>query len=449
MQEEEGLEELSEQYESGSRDELLDSLLTVHPAMAARFMEDVPVNEIWALLKDLDNRHAAEIFECLDDELKNELVAVVDSRTLARLLVELAADDRTDLVQDMDEEKRHEVLPLLARAERENIRRLASYEEETAGALMTTDYAALPENISVGEALDRLRLEAPDKETIYYVYVIDENRVLTGLVSLKNLILSHPKTRTVGDIAQRDVVSVKVDQDQEEVAHTLSEYDFLAIPVVNDDNVLVGIVTFDDAMDVIEDEAEEDLFQMASVSPEEGINTPLLTSVSLRWRWLVINLGTAVLASISVAFFESAIAQITALAVMMPIIAGMGGNAGTQTMAVMVRGLALEELKLRESWQVILKEIGVGLVNGAITGGLIAVIAIMWYGNPYLGVIMFLAMVGNLAIAGLFGVAFPVILKWLGADPALASTIFITTATDIGGFVIFLGLATIFIQYLQ
>ncbi len=440
--------DLSVLYASQDRPAVQEALQSVHPATAAEFLGDLPPPEVWALIGELEPRRAAELFAALDDDFQAALVKHEAAEKVAEIVAELAPDDRADLVQAMDEEVRYAVLPLLARAERENIRRLASYEAETAGALMTTDYAALPEGISVLDALDRLRLEAPDKETIYYVYLLDADRRLTGLVSLKDLILARPKTRTVSEIAHRDVVAVRVDQDQEEVARTLSDYDFLAIPVVDGEGRLVGIVTFDDAMDVIEDEAEEDLYQMASVSTEERVDTPLLTSVRLRWVWLVINLGTAILAALTVGLFEDTIARFTALAVMMPIIAGMGGNAGTQTMAVVVRGLALGDLSFAKSWRFLLKEVGVGLANGTINGVLIAAIALLWYGNAWLGLIMLMAMIGNLVIAGICGAAFPLLLKACGKDPALASTIFITTATDVGGFLVFLGLASVFLSHL-
>lgn len=363
-------------YASGDRAAREEALAGVHPATAAAFLSELAASEVWGLLKAMEPEQAAEVFAVLEDQLQVQLTREASAEELVPLLAELAPDDRADLVQAMDEDVLDEVLPLLARAERENIRRLASYEEETAGALMTTDYATLPESISVQDALEKLRREAPDKETIYYVYVVDQERRLRGLVSLKDLIITRPKGRTVGEIAHRDVVSVRVDQDQEEVARVLSDYDFLAIPVVDDEQRLVGIVTFDDAMDVMEEEAEEDLYHMASVSTEERIDTPLLGSVRLRWGWLVINLGTAVLAAMTVGLFESTIARFTALAVLMPIIAGMGGNAGTQTMAVVVRALALGRLTFAESRKVMLKEIGVGLINGTITGALMAGLAL-------------------------------------------------------------------------
>jgi len=440
--------DLSFLYASGDKAALRKALESVHPATAAEFLSELPAPDIWRLLDELDTKRAGEVIGALDEDLQVQLAAQESPEKVAAIVAELPPDDRADLVLAMDEEVRYAVLPLIARAERENIRRLASYEAETAGALMTTDYAALPESISVQDALERLRLEAPDRETIYYVYLLDAERRLTGLVSLKDLIVARPRTLAVGEIAHRDVVTVRVDQDQEEVARTLSDYDFLAIPVVDAEQRLVGIVTFDDAMDIIEEEAEEDIFQMASVSTEESIDTPLLASVRLRWMWLVINLGTAILAALTVALFEDTIAQFTALAVMMPIIAGMGGNAGTQTMAVVVRGLALGKLRFANSWRLLLKEIGVGLANGMITGVLMGVIAVLWYGNPWLGLIMLLAMIGNLVIAGLFGALFPVLLKASGKDPALASTIFITTATDVGGFLLFLGLSTAFLRCL-
>jgi len=421
---------------------------TIHPATVAEFLGHLAPADVWRILRSLDPEPAAEVFSNLDDDLQADLATSQPPDEVARLLAEMAPDDRADLVNKMEDDARHKVLPLLAQAERENIRRLTGYKEGTAGALMTTDYAALPENITAAQALERLRLEAPDKETIYYIYLVDAERHLTGFFSLKDLIVASPPTKMVSEIAHRDVVSVHVDDDQEDVARRLAEYDFLAVPVVDSEQRLVGIITFDDAMDVLEEEAEEDLYHMAAVSTAEDVSTPVLASVRLRWLWLVINLGTAILAAWTVSLFESTIAKFVALAAMMPIIAGMGGNAGTQTMAVIVRALALGEVSFRDSRRVILKEICVGFANGAINGILMAAIAVLWYGNLWLGLIMFLAMIANLMLAGFFGAVFPLGLKALRCDPALASTIFITTATDVGGFFVFLGLATLFLRHL-
>jgi len=433
---------------SGDMAGLKNACETIHPATVAEFLSTLSLSESWRILSSLDPKLGAEIFSHLDEGRQAELATSQSPEEVANLLAEMAPDDRADLVQELDNEVRDEILPLLARAERENIRRLTAYRDQTAGAIMTTDYASLPEDITVAQALERLRHEAPDKETIYYIYVVNGQRRLTGFLTLKDLILARPPTKKVGELVHHDVISVHVDEDQEDVARLLADYDFLAVPVVDSEQRLVGIVTFDDVIDVIEEEAEEDLYRMATASTEERVTTPALTSVRLRWWWLAINLGTAIVAALTVSLFEGTIARFVLLAAMMPIIAGMGGNAGTQTMAVVVRGLALGELTFRNARKVLLKELAVGFANGAICGAIMAGIAVLWLGNLWLGLIMFLAMIANLMIAGFFGAAFPLALKALRCDPALASTIFITTATDVGGFFVFLGLATIFLKYL-
>jgi len=435
-------------FRSGDLAGLKELCEVTHPATVADFLSALQPPQARQILSSLEPGRAAQVFSNLDASAQRELLASQSPAQVARLLAEMAPDDRADLVRQMAEDVKGEVLRLLARSERENIRRLASYREGTAGALMTTDYASVPEDVTVAQALERLRYEAPDKETIYYIYVVNKEQRLTGIVSLKDLILAAPVTRRVADIAHRDVVSVQVDDDQEEVARLLADYDFIAIPVVDHEQRLLGIVTFDDVINVIEREAEEDLYHMASVSAEESVSTPPLRSVRLRVGWLVVNLGTAIFAALTVSLFESTIASYVALAVMMPIVAGMGGNAGTQTMAVVVRGLALGEVSLRNCWKVILKEVAVGFANGAINGLIMAAIVLLWYGNAWLGLIMFLAMIANLIIAGLFGAAFPLTLRALKFDPALASSIFITTATDVGGFFVFLGLATLLLKHL-
>lgn len=440
--------ELHQLLERNETESLKQAFENLHQATVAEFLGTVPPERVWPLLMRVEVKRRAEIFRDLNLELQVKLVSTQAPPEVAELLGEMAPDDRADLIQKLDDDVRQEILPLLARAERENIRRLTSYAEDTAGAIMTTDYVALPEDITVGQAWEELRIQAPDKETIYSIYVVDRQRHLTGFLTLKDLILARPATRRLGEVAQGEVVSVRAEDDQEGVARKLSDYDFVAIPVVDSENCLVGIVTFDDVIDVVDEEAGEDLYHMASVSTDEKVSTPFFTSVRLRWWWLLINLGTSILAALTVSLFAGTIARYVALAVMMPIVAGMGGNAGTQTMAVVVRGLALGELTLRNSWAVILKEVGVGLVNGMINGLVMAGIAYAWYRNFWLSLIMFLAMIANLMIAGLFGAALPVVLKLLRFDPALASSIFITTATDVGGFTIFLGLAALLSRFL-
>jgi magnesium transporter len=323
---------------------------------------------------------------------------------------------------------------------------LLEYEERTAGRLMNPNVFALSEDLTAGEAITALQTSR-DVEMVFYVYVVDERRHLVGVTSLRRLLLVPPDT-PLKRIMTTDVISARVDTDQEEVARQVASYNLLAIPVVDAENKLAGSITVDDVIDVIKDEATEDVYRLAGVSRDERVFTPATESLRKRFPWLLVNLGTAFLAAAVVGQFQDEIKRYTPLAVFMPIVAGMGGNAATQTLAVIVRGLALGELTWSNSRKALLKEILVALGNGAANGLVGAiVVAIMGYG-PWLGLVLAAAMVINLFVAGMAGTLIPLGLKALKIDPALASTVFITTFTDVFGFLSFLGLGTVFVRYM-
>jgi magnesium transporter len=312
---------------------------------------------------------------------------------------------------------------------------------------MTTDYALLRFDNTVSAGLEQLRLQAPKKETIYYIYVVDKALRLIGFVSLRELIMA-PRYKLVQEVMNKNVISVGVQEDIEEVAKKMQRYDFLAIPVISEERRLVGIITFDDIYDVIQEETAEDMYLLANLDVDESLNSPISRSVKLRAPWLLVNLGTALFVAYTVDLFSEAISQFVALAALMPIVGMLGGNAGNQSLTVVVRSLALGEVPLLDNWKALAKEVGVGLVNGVLIGGAMALIAWSWYDNLWLGFIIWLAMSINLVVAGFFGSLIPVVLRKLKLDPALGSSILVTTATDVGGFFIFLGLATLFLHQL-
>jgi magnesium transporter len=322
------------------------------------------------------------------------------------------------------------------------------YPPDTAGGIMTAPPPSLRRFWTVAESLQFVKKHYVEEEDFFYLYVLDRHGRLIGLVSLKALILAEPE-QTIEEIMDRKVISVRVDADQEEVAQLLQRYDLVSLPVVDDEERLVGVVTIDDVVDVIEEEATEDIYKLAQLSPDSEIYSPIPESVRNRFPWLVVNLGTAFLASSVVSLFESTIAQAAVLAAFMPIVAGQGGNAGTQTMTIIVRSLALKEIEPRDTFWAIWHEARVGILNGIALGILVALAAWLWKGNPYLGLVIGLAMVGNLLIAALAGVVVPMVLRLCRVDPALASSIFVTTFTDVGGFFLFLGLATYLLRYLR
>jgi magnesium transporter len=338
------------------------------------------------------------------------------------------------------------VLDLMRPKESGVVENLLEYEEQTAGRIMNPHVFALDEDMTVGEAITELQSNR-DVEMVFYLYVVDVRRHLVGVVSLRRLLLVSPET-PLKRIMTADLNSARVDMDQEEVARQVAAYNLLAIPVVDEENKLVGIITVDDVIDVIKDEATEDIYRLAGVAGDERPFTPASESIRKRLPWLGINLATAFMATSVVALFEGTIDRITALALFMPVVAGMGGNAATQTLTVVVRGIALGELSWANSRKALLKEMTVGIGNGVALGVVAALVAWAWRGSPVLGAVLGAAMIINMFVAAAAGTLVPLGLRAADIDPALASSIFITTMTDIVGFFAFLGLATVFAQYL-
>jgi magnesium transporter len=359
----------------------------------------------------------------------------------------MPADDITDILGNVSISKRKQLLTRMKKGEANVLMNLLGIEPETAGGLMTTEYILLSKDLTTKQALNMIKNIVPKTEVFNIIYVMDEQKKLVGTVYLRD-ILTAPDDMALEQIMDTNIITVTPDMDQEEVAYQVAKYDLTAIPVVNKNNLLMGIITVDDIIDVIEEENTEDMLRMVGVDEEERIDSPLFKSVKRRLPWLFINLGTAFLAAFTVGLFEDVIAQVAVLAAAMPIVAGMGGNAGTQTLSVVIRGIALGEIDFNQNWKLVFKESLLGLLNGIAIGLVAGVILYLMYGNPYLGLIILLAMIFNLFIAGLFGFLIPLGLNFFGIDPALASTIFLTTVTDVFGFFVFLGLAYFFIELL-
>jgi len=387
---------------------------------------------------------ARALFE-LDEHDLNEILESLDDPTLASICSSSAPDDAADLLDFLDEDRRERILELLGAAQGARLESLLEGEEETAGSLMNTDFLALGEELTVGQAIEAIR-QYPRKESFFYVYCVDADHHLVGVLSLRSLILANASA-PLKDIMVQSVVRTQIDSAPEEVAQLVSKYDLLSVPVVDMQNRLVGVVTVDDVLDVIQEQAEEDLMHLAGVDASERVTTPARETWRTRFPWLAVNLVTAFLASSVVRFFEPTIERWTALAAFMPIVAGMGGNAGTQTLTVFVRALALGEIDWRTGMRAIWKELLVGLGNGLAIGTITATIVGIWTGQWMLGGILLAAMTGNLIIAGIAGGLVPLVLERFGFDPAVASSIFVTTFTDTGGFFLFLGLATLMMKY--
>lgn len=312
---------------------------------------------------------------------------------------------------------------------------------------MTTEYIALYQDLTVKEAIKKIKEIAPKTEYIQTIYVMNSNKKIKGTVDLRDIIIAKESLK-LEEIAEENFIYVEPELDQEEVAKIVSKYDLNAVPVLNSRKRMLGIIMVDDIVDVLVEEQTEDILKMGGVAKEETLDSTLLESIKMRLPWLLINLITAFLAALTVKAFETTIAKVVALSATMSIVTGMGGNAGTQTVSIIIRNLAMGKVKFKEVGHLILKEVILGLINGAIIGLVTGIIVALIYHNLYLGLIIFLAMIGNLIISGFFGLVIPIILEKLKVDPALSSSIFLTTATDVLGFFLFLSLASIFLSKL-
>lgn len=400
-------------------------------------------NRVLSLL--IEAGKAARALLELDDVDLHEILDPLDDSTIASICSSSAPDDAADLLDTLEDDRRQRILEILGATQGAKLESLLEGEEETAGSLMNTDFLALDSELTVGQAIEAIR-QYPRKESFFYVYCVDGEGHLVGVLSLRSLILAPPDAQLRSTMVQ-SVVRCQVDSAPQDVAQFVSKYDLLSIPVVDHQNHLVGVVTVDDVLDVIQEQAEADLLHLAGVDISERVSTPAWESFRSRLPWLAINLATAFLASSVVRLFQGTIEKWATLAVFMPIVAGMGGNAGTQTLTVFVRGLALGEIDWTSGFRPIWKEVLVGFGNGAANGVLTLLIVGLWTGDWALGLVLFLAMIFNLVISGIAGGLVPLALERLGFDPAIASSIFVTTFTDVGGFFSFLGLATLAMRY--
>ena len=441
-------EEITLALESKDDERINDIIDSMHPIDLAIQMEEFTDDKLLTLYDVASDEQVASILEQADEDLQVRMILLMDNARVIRLFGYMSKDDIVDILGELPLNRSKEIINLMKAGERKIIQQLLGYREDTAGGIMTTEYIALYGKLSINAALNKIKEIGPKTEVIETIFVINEKKQLLGTADLRD-ILTEENTSTLMDILEENVISVEPEIDQEEVSLLVSKYGLKVIPVVNKKKALLGIITVDDIIDVIVEEHTEDILQLGGVSKEESVDSTLGQSVRLRLPWLFINLATAFLASFTVGLFENTIQSVVALAVAMPIVAGMGGNAGTQTLSIMIRSIALGEVSLKDSWRLLLKEILLGIINGGATGIVTGFILYVQYGNPYLGVIIFVSMIGNLIIAGVFGLLVPLVLKACKLDPALASSIFLTTATDVCGFFIFLGLAQMFLSLLK
>lgn len=411
------------------------------PDQADVFLELSPEKQV-ELLPRLDPEDSADILEELEDEDAAEIANRLETESLTPILNKMEPDEAADLLGDIDPVQVAEALPLLDGAE--EIKPLLVHQDETAGGLMTSAKVVLHKDINAGDAILYLRRLALGAQDIHYVYVVDNENRLVGVVSLYQLIVSDPE-KTILEFMNPDVILIPANADQEQAARLMARYDLLALPVVDDNRQLLGIITHDDLVDVLEDEATEDIYRLGGIPEEQDVNVSISAALRTRLPWLVVNLGTAMVSVAVLSLFENTIAQVAILAAFFPIVAGVSGSAGTQTLTVIVRGLALGEISARQGTRAILREVTIGITNGLVIGILVGTIAFVWKGTTILGVVVGLATMLNMVAAGLAGGTVPLIMQVLRIDPALASPILVSTITDTLGYLIYLGLATLFI----
>lgn len=389
----------------------------------------------------------ADIIDEAEDLEKYEILMEFSENKQKNIIEEMASDELTDLLGILDRNQVDKILEKMTDDDAREVRQLLSYDKDTAAGIMATEFIALAENMTVEQTLKYLQLYGKENENINDLYVVDEFDRLKGVIFLKELVTKSFDTKIL-DVIHTKIDGVLFNTDQEEVGHIFEKYGYLTVPVVDDFNRLLGIITVDDIMQILRDENTEDIHRLGGVDEGEKVDGTLKESVKSRLPWLVVNLVTAILASSVVGMFEGTIQRVVALATFMPIVAGMGGNAGTQTLTIIVRGLALGELNFKNMKKVFFKEVGVGIVTGVSIGFIIAVIGYVWEGNAIFGVIIGVAMLLNMIVATIAGYLVPVFLKKIKVDPALASSVFVTTFTDVLGFFFFLGLATISLEYI-
>ena len=431
--------------EARDRMALDDLLEPLHGADIADLIEQVTEFERMTLIELWSGNIDGEILSELDESLREEILSSLPAEDVAEAVRELHTDDVVDLIENLDDQSQAGViLGALDDADRIAVERALTYPEYSAGRLMQREVVIAPSFWTVGQAIDHLRSTPELPEQFYHVILVDPRMRPVGHVTLGK-ILSADRDTPLGDIEEDSFRTFEVTEPESAVAYAFNQYHLISAAVVDEDDRLLGVITIDDAMNVLDEEAEEDILRLAGVDSEGSLSDRTLGTVRRRFPWLGVNLVTSILASLVIAQFDAVIAEIVALAVLMPIVASMGGNAGTQSLTVAVRALATRDLTGANVWRVIRREVMAGLINGVAFAVVMGIVGVVWFGSPMLGAVIGVAMVINLGVAGLAGVGIPVALEKFGIDPALASGAFVTTVTDVVGFFAFLGLAALWL----
>ncbi|MCB2179880.1 magnesium transporter [bacterium] len=424
----------------------IQQFLDLHPNDQVEVFDLLSPEEKTEILKRMDILATAQLFSLQEDQDTLEAAEWMPIDRLADVLDEMAPDEAADLLLDLPPAQAAEALEQMEDAK--EIIPLLEYPDETAGGRMTTDFISISQDLTANEAINLLRKISPDTNVPYYIFVTDSKNRLVGVTGLRELVVNKPNSQ-IKSIMNPEVISVDAWLDQEEVSQVMAQYDLTALPVVNHLNEMVGVITHDDVIDVIQEEATEDIYRLASVTDFElEPDSPIREQLKGRLPWLILNMGTALFAAWVISNFEDIIALVAVLAVFQSVVAGLGGNAASQSVAMFVRSIALGKVPPGKKRALLLRQITVGLTQGLIIGTIVGVGVTLWKGNPYLGLVLGMAVVGNMVLAAIVGTLTPLLLKAIGMDPAMASTVLVTAVTDSLGFFIFLSLAKLFLPNL-
>jgi magnesium transporter len=436
------LKEIQSALSENQYNKAINIFLDLHPGDQVEVFDILDSNEKSEILTRLDVLATAQLFTLQEDQETLEAAESLSIERLADVLDEMAPDEAADLLLDLPPDQAAEALDQME--DTEDVLPLLIYPDETAGGRMTTEFLSILKTATSEEVIDQLRKEKPDRDVPYYIFVIDQNQKLVGVTGLRELVVSSPQT-IIERIMDPEVISVDTWLDQEEVARIMVQYDLSALPVVDERKELVGVVTHDDILDVLQEEATEDIYRLASVSDFElEPDSPIHEQLKGRLPWLFLNTLTALFASWVISNFEAIIAQVAVLAVFQSVVAGQGGNAASQSVAMFVRAIALGKVPNGKTIPLLFRQMMVGLLQGVAVGLVVGIGVTLWKGNPYLGAVLGLALIGNMILAGFVGTLAPLGLKAIGQDPAMASSVLVTAATDSLGFFIFLSLARFF-----
>lgn len=434
-------EQLEQVIQRGDVDDASAFFDRYHAVDIDEVLEDLEPADLQFFLFMLDAEQVADLIENAEPDLQPKMTRFYSTKELIEIFSFMTNADVADLLGLMSTKRRKEVLNYMKASESDILKMILSYEEDSAARIMTTEFISLRQSLTVREALLKIKEIAPTTEIIESIFITDDRHRIQGIVNLRDILVA-PGFKPLADLVENHPFFVYAEQDQEEAANLIYKYDLKYLPVVNKNMAILGVITSDDIIDVMEEEHNEDILAMGGVSKDEEYDSSFFHSIKSRLPWLVINLFTAFMASAVVSMFESTISQVVALAAAMPIVTGMGGNAGNQALSIVLTSLARDEISLEDDLSLILKEIALGLFDGAVIGLFAAVVLYLKYQNFYLGLIIFAAMILNMVIAGIVGFLLPLLFDKMKVDPAISSPIFLTTATDICGFFIFLGLAT-------